>query len=115
MEAPERYIYKLMTDKIGRTQRRKMINPEYVKWSLALENCILITEPKRMYDWFDYSYNDKIYHMKFVYWEDRYRPHLNQLSDGMYVHDDILNNPYAYTKQKAPEWYKKKFSNNESL
>ena len=104
---PERFILRATTDKRGRTSHRRMINPEYIKWSLALENCVMITEPIRTSDWFDYKYNDKIYHMKFTYWENRYRPHLGELSHAMLVYDEILNNPDANKYGRAPDWWKK--------
>ena len=86
---PKRYIKREMRDKLGRISHRNMINPEYVRWSLALEDCIMITEPLKTVDWFDYKYKNKIYHMKFAWWEDEYRPHLGLKSNGMYTKDEI--------------------------
>ena len=102
---PERFIKRVLIDKLGRKSHRKMINPEYIRWSLALEDCEMINEPMRTTDWFDYKYKNKKYHTKFCY-----RPHLGILSEGMIEHFDILNNPYAYEHTQAPEWYKKKMN-----
>ena len=73
---PKYYILEERININGKKQKLQIVNPDYMKWDLARENCEMLTIPEYAATWLDYKYEGKIYHTTYDRWRNGCRLHL---------------------------------------
>lgn len=106
MEEPPQYIKVDIITKNGQKRKQQVINSDWVKYQLALEDCIMLDPIRRGSDKFRYEYKGKIFKTTWSWWQKEGRNHLGINPDGYDTYCEIVSSPNAYSSTMTPDWFK---------